>query len=116
MVKFLVTAFPIFFDTETNGLSSNNSVLSISATKVIVDYDSKSIEIVDTYERFYYPIEEFSNEANLDAKTIGRYRKGVKYSRHFKYDQNDFLDFIDETKHFVAHNIEFDRKFLNFNI
>ena len=107
----------IFFDTETNGLSVNSSVLSISAAKCIVDYQNKKVKIIDRYERFYYPIENYNSEAisvnGLCQSVITEKRKGARYRRHFKEDINSFFKFIDGIEHFVAHNIEFDRKFIN---
>ena len=41
----------IFFDTETNGLSSNNSVLSITATKAQIDRDTFEIEVLEEFTR-----------------------------------------------------------------
>lgn len=49
-----------FFDTETNGLKANNSVLSISAIKTLVDFSNKTINILDRYERFYFPEEPYN--------------------------------------------------------
>lgn len=110
----------VFFYIQTNGLSKNDSVLSISAVKTIVDYDNSHIELIDTYNRFYYPMENFSENAievnHLNANVIANHRKNARYSRYFKNDQNDFLKFIDGAKHFVSHNIEFNKQFLDFKL
>ena len=110
----------IFFDTETNGLSAYSSVLSISAAKCLVDYQNKTVKIIEKYERFYYPVEKYNPEAisinGLSQAVITEKRKGTKYSRHFKEDQQSFNEFAKGIDHFIAHNIEFDRKFLNISL
>lgn len=106
----------IFFDTETNGLKSENSVLSISAIKTLVNYKEKSVKILDKYERFYYPIEDYNPSAisvnKLDRENISRRRGNRMYPKHFIDDQLSFFYFCGDIQHFVAHNIEFDSKFL----
>lgn len=107
----------IFFDTETNGLKSNNSVLSISAIKTLVDFNDKNIDILERYERFYFSKEPYNSQAikvnGLTKEYVIKKREGVDYPKYFADDQVDFFQFCGDTQHFVAHNIEFDRKFLN---
>lgn len=107
----------IFFDTETNGFKVENSVLSISAIKVLVDFENKNVTILDRYKRFYYSIEPYNIDAirvnGLTQEYVDKKRDNEKYPRYFKDDQQAFFNFCGEAKHFVAHNIEFDRKFLN---
>ncbi|WP_300345102.1 3'-5' exonuclease [Fusobacterium sp.] len=106
----------IFFDTETNGLKAENSVLSISAIKTLVNYNKKTVKILDKYERFYYPIEDYNPNAisvnKLDRENIRIKRGNRIYPKHFIDDQLSFFYFCGNIQHFVAHNIEFDRKFL----
>ena len=45
----------IIFDTETNGLTADCSVLSISAVKVFYDLEKKIfLKDFETYDRYYY--------------------------------------------------------------
>lgn len=110
----------VFFDTETNGLKTNNSVLSISAIKTLVDFNNKTIDILDKYERFYFPEEPYNYDAisvnGLTKEYVTKKRNRVDYPVYFNKDQMAFFQFCGEIKHFIAHNIEFDRKFLNRNL
>lgn len=107
----------VFFDTETNGLKANNSVLSISAIKTLVDFSNKTIDILDRYERFYFPEEPYNYDAirvnGLTKDYITKKRNEADYPVYFNKDQIAFFQFCGNIQHFVAHNIEFDRKFLN---
>lgn len=112
----------IIFDTETNGLN-DCSVLSISAIKIDVDLKINSYKEVERFDRFYFRNE--GEEINADAITINglsdeeilkrRTDSNAKYSKYFEKDK-EFLDFCKDTKHFVAHNIDFDSKFLSFEL
>lgn len=107
----------IFFDVETNGLKIENSVLSIAALKVLVDFESKKIKIIDKYKRFYYSFEPYDSIAisinGLSKEVISKKRgKNCSYPEYFKDDKESFFNFANGVEHFVAHNIEFDRKFL----
>ena len=110
----------VFFDLETNGLNNNFSVLSITAYKGIVDSESREVEIVDKYIRYYYPVEPYSPRAievnKLTKEKVDELRGKVKYPRHFKDDFTDLYEFIGDSNHFVAHNIEFDRKFMGMEL
>lgn len=109
----------IFFDTETNGLSSESSVLSITAIKVVINLENFEISIIDQYQRYYFPTEAYNYYAikvnGLSYKKVYDLRKQLKvnYTKHFDNDFYDFHKFIGDCKHFVAHNIEFDKKFIN---
>jgi DNA polymerase-3 subunit epsilon len=111
----------IFFDTETNGLSSNSSVLSISAIKCL--YNGTDIDTIqDRYNRFYFRRpEELPNEYALDCNgltddVIREYRQGAEYPKYFHQDIQSFKDFCTRTVRFVGHNIPFDAKFLAFKL
>lgn len=100
----------IVFDTETNGLSSKCSILSISAIRILNNkYDSE-------YTRYYYPVEPFDRESvkinGLDYNSITKLRNTEKYPRYFKDDFMSFYNFIKECTHFVGHNIAFDMRFI----
>lgn len=108
----------IFFDTETNGISSNNSVLSIAAIKVIVDLETSDIIFLDKYEKFYYPKENYFNKEaikvnGLNEKVITEKRKNKNYPKYFIEDEESFFEFCDDCQHYVAHNINFDKRFLH---
>lgn len=112
----------IIFDTETNGLN-DCSVLSISAIKIDVDLKTNSCKEIEKFDRFYFRNE--GEEINADAIAINglsdeeilkrRTDSDAKYSKYFEKDK-DFVDFCKDTKHFVAHNISFDRKFIPFEL
>lgn len=112
----------IVFDTETNGLE-DCSVLSISAIKMAVDLENREIKEIDKFNRFYFRNlgEEINQEAiNVNGLTDEeilrrREKSGIKYSKFFKSD-TDFIEFCKGVKHFVAHNISFDRKFIPFRL
>lgn len=112
----------IIFDTETNGLN-DCSVLSISAIKIDVDLKINSYKEIERFDRFYFRNE--GEEINADAIAINglsdeeilksRTDSNAKYSKYFEKDK-DFIEFCKDTKHFVAHNISFDRKFIPFEL
>jgi DNA polymerase-3 subunit epsilon len=108
----------IFFDAETNGLSKNSSVLSMSAIKAV--FNGSDIETVkETFSRFYYrnPGEPESAAAigvnGLTDMVIRRKRGKARYPEHFR-DDGGFAAFCSGVRHFAGHNIAFDRKFLDF--
>jgi DNA polymerase-3 subunit epsilon len=108
----------IFFDVETNGLTKASSVLSMSAIKAV--FNSSDIETVkETFSRFYYRKPGETENAGaiavngLTGEVIRRKRGDAQYPEHFK-DDTDFAVFCSGVKHFVGHNIAFDRKFLDF--
>ncbi len=114
-IKFIV------FDTETNGMS-NCSLLSISALKLEYDFDTKTLVKVDEYDRYYYkeegePLNYFALKVHgLDDYTIKKRRGQNDYPLYFSLDIDSFISFTKGIKHFVAHNISFDEKFIPFNL
>jgi DNA polymerase III epsilon subunit-like protein len=112
----------IFFDTETNGLNAECSVLSISAIKAAIDNNATAINdaAVERYERFYYraPGEPFGAGAvrvnGLTDAVITKKRGDAAYPRHFREDTEAFLAFCGTARHFAAHNIAFDQQFIPF--
>lgn len=109
----------IIFDTETNGLTIECSVLSISAIKVFYDLDRKIfLKEFETYDRYYYVKEgEAENKDaicvnGLTREEITRRRKGANYPKFFYDDIESFKRFCSETRHFIAHNIKFDLKYI----
>ncbi|MDR3161679.1 MAG: hypothetical protein LBU28_08710 [Spirochaetaceae bacterium] len=113
------SALPVvFFDVETNGLSGNDSVLSIAAIKAL--FNGKDVDTVaGSFTRFYYrePGERENREAlavnGLTNAVIRKKRGDAPYAKHFRYDI-DFLIFCAGVHHYVGHNIAFDRKFIPF--
>jgi len=112
----------IFWDTETNGLKEYHSVLSISAIKYSFIIKGQNIESnkIDQYERFYFrkPGEEIGEEAiainGLTDEVIIKRRNGVDYPEHFHNDIMPFRKFCTDTKHFVGHNIYYDKQYVDF--
>jgi len=112
----------IFWDTETNGLTKHHSVLSISAIKcsLIIDNERSDSDIVERYDRFYYrkPGEEIGKEAinvnGLTDEVISKRRDGAGYPENFCNDIDSFRQFCSDTKHFVGHNIFYDKQYINF--
>jgi len=107
----------IIFDTETNGLTSKCSVLSITAIKT--DASGEELEVFD---RFYYPKEPYNKSAirvnGLDKETIDYHRSlsPTTYAKYFE-DDTELGEFFTDTSVgvWVAHNYNFDIKFLNKN-
>jgi DNA polymerase-3 subunit epsilon len=112
----------IFWDTETNGLEEYHSVLSISAIKCNFDIFGENIEssIVEEYERFYFrkPGEELGKEAigvnGLTDEVIAKKRNGAGYPEYFYEDISTFRMFCSDTRHFVGHNIYYDKQYIDF--
>ncbi len=110
----------IIFDTETNGLDKC-SVLSIAAIKIEIDTETLEVVERETFERYYYrnPGEIECEEAiKVNGLTVDRIKelRGIStYPLYFKRDV-DFIKFCEDTEHYVAHNIEFDRKFLDIQL
>ncbi len=109
----------IFFDVETNG-KIGSSVLSISAIKVNYNFDTDKWIKISEYDRFYFrnegePIDFGAiNVHGLTDEMITEKRQGVDYPATFKEDMDDFFLYCQDTSHFVAHNIRFDRSFISF--
>lgn len=111
----------IFFDTETNGFKGS-SVLSISAIKVNYDEKTDKFTKKEDFHRFYFrnPGEEVNEGAikvnGLTDEVIAQEREktGGNYPETFKQDMNNFYSFCKGVDHYVAHNIKFDRDFIDF--
>ena len=106
----------IIFDVETNGLSSTVSVLSFSA--LVVDKNNK---VVQEFDRYYYMQEDEHvdniaiNINGLTEETIKAKRKGVTYPMYFKDDKEIFELFAKDYELYIAHNISFDKLFIEYN-
>lgn len=105
----------IIFDTETNGLSPKCSVLSITAIKI--DTHGEELEV---FVRFYYPKEPYDmgaiNVNGLNKETIDYRRQlsSATYAKYFLDDTEVGIFFIDHSvKRWIAHNYNFDIRFLN---
>lgn len=109
----------IVFDTETNGMR-NCSVLSIACIKLLYNFENNTLEKIGDYYRFYY--KNTGEKANPGALAVnGLYdsvikekRKNALYPMHFHEDSDALKDFVGTCKHFVAHNISFDKNFMPF--
>jgi DNA polymerase-3 subunit epsilon len=114
----------IFFDTETNGLTAEHSVLSVSAIKTAFKREpggtAPAANVIDCYERFYYrkpgePVGTGAIRVNgLTDEVIAQKRGDAVYPRHFHEDIEAFRAFCGETRHFSAHNIAFDQQYIPF--
>jgi DNA polymerase III epsilon subunit-like protein len=117
----------IFFDTETNGLQAQDSVLSISALKCVFQcvfqrafHGTEPSAIVEQYERFYYRRqgEPFGAGAvgvnGLTDEVITEKRGAAAYPLYFHEDIAAFRAFCGTACHFAAHNIAFDKQFIPF--
>ncbi|WP_300392810.1 3'-5' exonuclease [Fusobacterium sp.] len=109
----------IVFDTETNGLTVDCSVLSISAIKVFYDLNKNMfLKEFETYDRYYYVKD--GEEENQDAisvngltkEEITKRRNDCSYPKFFYEDIESFKIFCNKTKHFIGHNIKFDLKYI----
>ena len=109
----------IFFDVETNG-KIGSSVLSISAIKVNYNFEKNEWTKVSEYNRFYFrnkgePIDFGAvNVHGLTDEVISSKRQDIDYPSTFKEDVDAFFLYCQDTDHFVAHNIKFDRSFIPF--
>jgi DNA polymerase-3 subunit epsilon len=114
----------MFWDAETNGLTKHHSVLSISAIKYSFSVGTPIISstIVDRYERFYFrkPGEKLGEKAievnGLTDEIIKERRENAEYPQNFCNDIKAFRQFCSDTRHFVGHNISFDKQFINFRL
>lgn len=110
----------IIFDTETNGLTIEDSVLSISAIKVFYNLDeNKFLKDFEEYDRYYYIKEgEKENESaisvnGLTCEEITKRRgQNCSYSKYFYDDIKSFEKFCGDSRHFIGHNIKFDLKYI----
>lgn len=99
-------------DIEANGMTES-SVLSISI--IIID---KYLNIVDTANRYYFPVEDFNKEAEkihgLREKIITDKRIDADYPEHFEDDFGWLFKFFKRynVSEIIAHNTTFDIKFL----
>jgi DNA polymerase-3 subunit epsilon len=124
----------IFWDTETNGLKKYHSVLSISAIKSAFSIDEEKVNVaesdtgtivtfgtaIERYERFYFrkPSEALGEKAvevnGLTDEIIQSRRSNAKYPENFCDDIEAFRSFCSDTRHFVGHNIFYDKQYINF--
>lgn len=106
----------VVFDTETNGLSKKDGVLSVSAEKWF--YNGIHFSKLDTFERFYFPKWFLNKEAvavhGLTRKVLREKRKGQKWPRNWYKDVLDFYKYFEGVDLIVGHNSGFDRRFYSF--
>jgi len=107
----------IVLDVETNGLTSDCSVLSCTAIKYEIDPNIYEMTELERFHRYYYPVEPFNSEAiavnRLTRGVITDRRADATYAMHFAEDP-DFESFCAGVLRFVAHNISFDSQFIPF--
>ena len=110
----------IIFDTETNGLTLECSVLSISAIKVFYNITTnKFLSTFESFDRYYYikdgeaPNLGAINVNGLTTSEIQKRRDNKPYPKFFYDDISSFIDFCSTAKHFIGHNIKFDLKYID---
>jgi len=75
---------------------------------------------IEQYERFYFrkPGEKIGEKAivinGLTDEVISKRRNGFDYPEHFHNDITPFRKFCADTRHFVGHNIYYDKQYINF--
>jgi DNA polymerase III epsilon subunit-like protein len=103
----------IFLDTETNGLNESYSVLSVCAIKC--NFKDSELSVLETFIRYYYPIEKFSTSAirinGLTKSKIKYLRGNANYPLYCKEDK-ELQHFFSNINIFIGHNIEFDLKMI----
>lgn len=106
------------FDFETNGTNATDSVLEVMFNKLY--FNNKGVFLEKKQFHRYYLLEEnevFSFGAysahGLLMKDIEKIRgENCLYPETFKKDLFSIMEFLDESDILVAHNIDFDYKFL----
>ncbi|MBQ7660343.1 MAG: DNA polymerase III subunit epsilon [Alphaproteobacteria bacterium] len=100
----------IVFDTETTGLSPElgDKVIEIGALELI-----NHIPTGRTYHQYINPIREVPEEA---VKIHGLTTDFLKNYPRFSEIAYDFLNFIGDDGVLVAHNANFDMKFINYEL
>jgi DNA polymerase III epsilon subunit-like protein len=105
----------VVFDLETNGFESFASVLSFSALKFRYDPLTRELEEIEAKNRYYYCRERENPRAiavnGLTRPVLAKYREGAGYPEYFDRD-GEIVEFFRDTGMAVAHNVDFDRKFL----
>ena len=77
-------------------------------------------DIIERFERFYFrkPNELLNKEAvNINGLTdeiINEKRNNAEYPENFCNDINSFRQFGSDTRHFVGHNIFYDKQYIGF--
>jgi DNA polymerase III epsilon subunit-like protein len=106
----------VVFDLETNGLKGSSSVLSFSALKFRFDPATRELEEIDVKNRYYYCRERENPRAiavnGLTRELLERLRDGAAYPEYFDSDR-EIVEFFRDTGIAVAHNVDFDRRFLS---
>jgi DNA polymerase-3 subunit epsilon len=109
----------IIFDVETNGFQ-NSSVLSISAIRCLFNgNDADTVE--GRFNRFYFRRDGEAKDFGalevhgLNDELIRQNRGNAEYPLHFDDDMENFKDFCAGARHYVGHNIHFDRSFITFD-
>jgi DNA polymerase III epsilon subunit-like protein len=107
----------IIYDIKTNGLNKNYSVLSCSAIKYEIDANTYKMTELERFNRYYYPVEKLEKSAiekhRLTKEEITKRRDNANYPEYFIQDIG-FFNFCQGISRFVAHNIDFDLKFIPF--
>lgn len=103
-------------------MKAESSVLSISAKKIEVDTKLISMKDIGNYNRFYFINEnEEENEKALQVngltkEVLVKKRKDCTYPKYYKEDKKSFELFCKNVDLIIAHNYDFDSKFIDFKI
>jgi DNA polymerase-3 subunit epsilon len=106
----------IVFDLETTGLDRQDSVLSCTAIKYAYTASGTNLGELERFDRYYFSVEAENPEAirinGLTRDVIRGRRAGKTWPEYFR-DETGFQDFCRGADLFVAHNIQFDAKFVS---
>lgn len=102
----------IILDFETN-TSNEHDVIEAAAVKI--QHINDEYKVVDKFHRYYlsrYPVNPFSYEVHkLTPEKILAHREGASYASFFNEDE-EFVQFCEDSKTLVAHNIAFELRHL----
>jgi len=98
----------IILDFETNSANIHD-VIEVAAFRV--EQVSNKYKVIDTFHRYYFSEYAVNPHAlavhKLSPDRLERLRKDASYEEYFE-DDTDFVEFCENTKILVAHNISFE--------
>lgn len=102
----------VILDFETN-TANIHDVIEVAAFRV--ELVNNEYKVVDTFHRYYlskYEVNTYALEVHkLSPERLNRLRNGISYVEHFE-DDMDFVEFCEDAKTLVAHNISFELRHL----
>ncbi|WP_259293048.1 3'-5' exonuclease [Acetobacter pasteurianus] len=101
---------PLFVDVETTGLHSDDQIVSIC---MILLYADKSQELQKlTYKSLYYIFDPCKKSHPIAEGIHGYNDWTLRHQNLFEEKMEHILSFIEESDVIVAHNVNFDMKFI----